>query len=239
MSILKITNLVKTYANGQTGIKNFNIDIAPGDIYALVGHNGAGKTTIIKAIAGIHDFDTGEIMINGVSIRKDPLKCKSMIAYLPDDPELYEYLTGIQFLNFIADVYGISKSLRQKEINNLSKILGMTTHMGSIISSYSHGMKQKLSIIAALIHSPKLLIMDEPFVGLDPTAAFNLKKIIAKYVKAGNSVFFSSHILEVVEKICNKITIIKSGKVVVSGRIKNVVGKKGLESIYVKLSKDE
>lgn len=233
--MLSIQNLTKIYKGGKTAVSNLSLEVKSGDIYGFIGHNGAGKTTTIKAVAGIIDFNEGDILIDGVSIKKDPMLCKSKFAYIPDNPDLYEYLTGIQYLNFMADIFRISKEGREREISLFSADLNMTKSLGDLISTYSHGMKQKLAIIGALIHQPKLLILDEPFVGLDPEAIVTLKKIMHEMCKNGVAIFFSTHVLDVAEKLCNKVAIIKEGKLIVSGETEKLTGGKSLEEVFMEV----
>ena len=237
--MLKINNLSKTYKGGKKAVSNLNIEISSGDIYGFIGHNGAGKTTTIKCVVGIHDFDEGEILIDGVSVKENPIRCKSKIAYIPDNPDIYEYLTGIQYLNFIADVFKVPADVREKRIREYSEIFEITGSLGDLVSSYSHGMKQKLAIISALVHHPKLLILDEPFVGLDPKASIALKEIMRNICNEGGAIFFSTHVLDDAEKLCNKIAIIKNGELVVSGKMNEFV-KDGetLESVFMEVVSD-
>ncbi len=238
--MLKITSLTKHYPGSDKGVTDLTLHVEKGDLYAFIGHNGAGKTTALKAISGIHTFDSGEILINGVSISASPLKAKKMIAYIPDDPDLFEYLTGIQYLGFVADVFGIPSAEREAKIRNYAEAFELTEALGDLISSYSHGMKQKLAIISALIHSPKLLILDEPFVGLDPKATVTLKNLMRELCESGGAVFFSTHVLEVAERLCNKVAIIKNGRLITSGEMSEVL-KDGssLESIFMEVAIDE
>lgn len=233
--MLSIKNFTKTYKGGKKAVSNLNIEVESGDIYGFIGHNGAGKTTTIKAVVGIIDFEEGEIHINGISVKDDPLACKSCIAYIPDNPDLYEYLTGIQYLNFIADIFQISKSDREKRIKTYADAFEITSSLGDLISSYSHGMKQKLAIISALIHEPKLMILDEPFVGLDPKAALTLKNMMHDMCRKGNAIFFSTHVLDVAEKLCNKIAIIKNGELIASGDIETLTKGESLESVFMEV----
>ncbi len=233
--MLNITNFSKTYKGDKKAVDNLSLTVRAGDIFGFIGHNGAGKTTTIRAVAGVLDFDEGEIRIDGKSIRKEAVACKKMTAYIPDNPDLYEHLTGIGYLNFIADIYEVTKFDRETLIERYADAFEITTNLGDTISSYSHGMKQKLAIIAALIHRPKLLILDEPFVGLDPKAAHTLKTIMAELCKGGSAIFFSTHVLEVAEKLCNKIAIIKSGMLVACGTIEEVKGNLSLEDVFMEL----
>jgi len=236
--MLKIENLTKIYGD-KKAVDNLSLEINPGEIYAFIGHNGAGKTTTLKACMGILGFDAGEIFINGISIRENPLECKKILAYIPDNPELYEYLSGIKYLNFIADVYGVSRDEREEKIHKYADMLGLTSDLAQPISSYSHGMKQKLAVISAWIHSPKLIIMDEPFVGLDPKAAHTLKEMMREHCAGGGSIFFSTHVLDVAEKLCDKVAIIKGGRLVVTGSMDEVRGNDSLEEVFLELEEDD
>lgn len=233
--MLSINNLTKTYRGGKTAVSHLSLDVESGDIYGFIGHNGAGKTTTIKSVVGIIDFDEGEILIDGVSVRKDPLLCKSKIAYIPDNPDLYEYLTGIQYLNFMADVFGVSKQEREHLIGAYGEGFDLTRSLGDLISSYSHGMKQKLAIIGALVHNPRLMILDEPFVGLDPKAIVYLKEVMHRLCDAGAAIFFSTHVLDVAEKLCNKVAIIKEGKLIAAGKTEDLTGGRSLESVFMEV----
>lgn len=232
--MLRIENLTKTYGD-KRAVDSLSLHIRPGEIYGFIGHNGAGKTTTIKSCCGILNFDGGEIFVDGVSIKRDPLACKKKIAYIPDNPDLYDFLSGIKYLNFIADIYGIQKGEREERIKKYADLFGLTGDLGQLVSSYSHGMKQKLSIIAALIHEPKLMLLDEPFVGLDPKAAHTLKGIMRSLCDSGGAIFFSTHVLEVAEKLCDKIAIIKNGKLIVSGSTDEVRGDSSLEDLFLEL----
>ena len=235
--MLQIEHLTKHYKGSKKGVTDLSLNVAPGDLYAFIGHNGAGKTTTLKAVAGIHDFESGEIKVHGISMKENPIACKKSFAYIPDNPDLYEYLTGIQYLNFIADIFEVSAQIRQEKIQTYADAFEITDSLGDLISSYSHGMKQKLAIISALIHEPKLLILDEPFVGLDPKAAVTLKTMMKEICEKGGAVFFSTHVLEVAEKLCNKVAIIKEGSLVVSGDMKEVVKNgESLESIFMEVA---
>jgi ABC-2 type transport system ATP-binding protein len=236
--LLKIKNLTKKFGD-KIAVDDLSVEVKPGEIFGFIGHNGAGKTTTIKCITGILDFEQGEINIDGVSVSKDPIECKKIIAYIPDNPDIYENLTAIQYLNFVADIYEISKDDRKAVISKYAKIFEIEENLNDLISSYSHGMKQKIVIISALIHKPKLLILDEPFVGLDPKAAFDLKEIMKEVTNEGTSIFFSSHVLEVVEKLCDRVGIIKKGKLVVCGSVDEIKGKSTLEDVFMELIKDE
>jgi ABC-2 type transport system ATP-binding protein len=237
--MLEIKHLSKTYKGGKKAVDDLSLTIEAGDIYGFIGHNGAGKTTTIKSVVGILNFEAGEITIEGHSIVDEPLVCKQMVAFIPDNPELYEALTGIQYLNFVADVYRVNKTERTERIKKYGDALELTKYLGDVISSYSHGMKQKLAIISALIHQPKLLILDEPFVGLDPKSSYTLKEIMKEMCKNGAAIFFSTHILEVAEKLCNKIAIIKKGKLIASGCTATVKGDQSLEELFMELSHHE
>lgn len=234
-NILEINNLTKQYKGGKKAVNNLSIQVSAGDIYGFIGHNGAGKTTTIKSVVGIHDFDEGEILIDGVSVKDHPLECKQKLAFVPDNPDLYDYLTGIQYLSFIADIFGISKSERDERIQREADRFGITKALGDLISSYSHGMKQKLALIGALIHEPKLLILDEPFVGLDPQAAIGLKKRMKELCENGSAVFFSTHVLDVAERLCNKIAIIRDGELVVCGETEKLTHGDTLENVFMEV----
>ena len=236
--MLKIENLTKKYGD-KKAIDTLIIEVKDGEIFGFIGHNGAGKTTTIKCMVGILEFDNGNIYINGNSIKDEPLKCKKDIAYIPDNPDIYENLTGISYLNFVADIFEIDKKTREERINKYAEAFEIKNELQDLISSYSHGMKQKLVIISALIHTPKLLILDEPFVGLDPKASFTLKEIMKEMTKEGAAIFFSSHVLEVVEKLCDKIGIIKEGKLITYGTVEEVKGNESLEEVFLELIKDE
>lgn len=236
--MLKITNLSKTYENGKKAVNNVNLEIARGEIFGFIGHNGAGKTTTIKCVVGLLDFEEGEILVNGLSVKENPLITKRMIAYIPDNPDLYESLTGIQYLNFIADIFQVGKAERNNDIKKYADMFEITPRLGDIISSYSHGMKQKLALISALIHHPKLMILDEPFVGLDPKAAFSIKEVMKDLCEQGTSIFFSTHVLEVAEKLCHKVAIIKNGEIVTTGTMEEVKGNKSLEDVFLELERN-
>lgn len=237
--MLNIQNLTKTYKGSGKGVKNLTLTLQAGDIYGFIGHNGAGKTTTLKCIAGILDFTEGDILIDGHSIKKESLLCKSMLAYIPDNPDLPEYLTGIQYLNFIADIYGLSEAIRTEKIKKYAEAFEITAALGDLISSYSHGMKQKLAIISALIHSPKLMLLDEPFVGLDPKAALTLKEIMRELCENGGAVFFSTHVLDVAEKLCNRIAIIKDAQLVAAGDIETLTKGESLEKVFMEVVSDD
>ena len=237
--MLKICNLTKTYSGGKTAVDNISLSIESGEIFAFIGHNGAGKTTTIKCVVGILDFNSGDIFVDGKSVKDDPISCKKKIAYLPDNPDLYEQLTGLQYLNFICDIYQISAIDRNRDISKYANLFEITKNLGDMISTYSHGMKQKLALISAIVRKPKLLILDEPFVGLDPKAAFAVKEIMKEMCSNGASVFFSTHILEVAEKLCDQVAIIKLGKIVAHGKMEEVKGDKSLEDVFLELEKHE
>lgn len=234
--MLKIINYSKTYKGGKKAVDNLSLEIEDGDIYGFIGHNGAGKTTTLRAIAGILDFEEGDIEINSMSIKKNLLECKKITAFIPDNPDLYEHLTGIQYLNFVADIFSVEKAAREELIHKYAEMFEIENDLSSLISSYSHGMKQKLAVISALIHKPKLLLLDEPFVGLDPKAAHLLKQIFADMCCEGSAIFFSTHVLEVAEKLCNKIAIIKNGKLVTCGETAQVKGDSSLEDVFLELT---
>lgn len=236
--MLQIKNLTKTYKGGKTAVSDLSLNVEAGDIYGFIGHNGAGKTTTIKCIVGIHDFDAGEITIDGISVKEDPIRCKSMMAYIPDNPDLYEYLTGVQYLNFMADIFGLSAKEREERIRREADAFEITAALGDLISSYSHGMKQKLAIIGALIHKPKLLVLDEPFVGLDPKAAVTLKNRMHEMCEEGAAIFFSTHVLDVAEKLCNKVAIIKGGKLIAEGKMEELTKDESLEEVFMEVVND-
>ena len=237
--MLQINHYTKQYTpNGPKAVDDLSLHILPGEIYGFLGHNGAGKTTTIKACCGILDFTEGEILVNGMSIKTQPLECKKIMSYIPDNPDLYEFMSGIQYLNFVGDVYRVPTDIREKRIADFSADMGITDALAEKVGGYSHGMKQKLAIVAALMHEPKLLIMDEPFVGLDPKAAFILKQFMRKFCDNGGAIFFSTHVLEVAEKLCDKIAIIRGGKLLASGDIESVKGNESLEEVFLELVDD-
>ncbi len=236
--MLKIDNLTKIYGD-KKAVDNLSLHIMPGEIYGFIGHNGAGKTTTLKSVAGILQFDEGEIHIDGKSVKTQPLECKRITAYLPDNPDLYDYMTGIKYLNFIADIFGVSAAGRSERIKKYADLFEITGDLAQPIAAYSHGMKQKLAIIAAWIHDPKLIIMDEPFVGLDPKAAHLLKEMMREVCDNGGAIFFSTHVLEVAEKLCDKVAIIKSGKLIRSGTMEEVKGDDSLEQVFLELEGEE
>ena len=232
--MLKIEHLTKTYGE-KKAVDDLSLHIHAGEIYGFIGHNGAGKTTTLKSVAGILQFDGGEILVDSKSVRTQPLECKKMIAYIPDNPDLYEYMTGIKYLNFIADIFGVSAQARQERVRKYADLFELTADLAQPIAAYSHGMKQKLAIISAWLHEPKLIIMDEPFVGLDPKAAHILKGMMRELCSAGGAIFFSTHVLEVAEKLCDKVAIIKGGKLIRSGTMEEVKGDASLESVFLEL----
>ncbi|HBG4987946.1 ABC transporter ATP-binding protein [Clostridioides difficile] len=237
--MLEIKNFTKTYSQNKKAVDNLSLSVMPGEIHGFIGHNGAGKTTTIRAIVGVMDFNDGEILIAGHSIKKEPVKCKSLTAYIPDNPDIYDYITGIQYLNYMADMFSVEKKQREVFIQKYAEVFGITDSLGNLISSYSHGMKQKLALIGAFLHSPKLLVLDEPFVGLDPEAAFHLKEFMRELCNQGSAIFFSTHVLDVAEKLCDKVSIIKQGKMVVSGSMENVRGSDSLENVFMEVVENE
>ena len=232
-AVLEIKGYSKTYGEGKKAADNVSLTIESGDIYGFIGHNGAGKSTTIRAVVGVLDFTEGEIYINGHSVKKESLECKKITAYIPDNPDLYENLTGLQYLNFISDIFEIDGTTREERINNFAARFEISDSLGDLISSYSHGMKQKLAIISALIHDPKLIVMDEPFVGLDPKAAFVLKQIMHEMCEKGTAIFFSTHVLDVAEKLCNKVAIIKHGQIIASGTMEELTHGESLEEVFL------
>ena len=236
--MLKIDNLTKIYGD-KKAVDNLSLHIMQGEIYGFIGHNGAGKTTTLKSVAGILQFDEGEIHVDGKSVKAQPLECKRITAYIPDNPDLYDYMTGIKYLNFIADIFGVSAEKRSERIKKYADLFEITDDLAQPIAAYSHGMKQKLAIIAAWIHNPKLIIMDEPFVGLDPKAAHQLKEMMREVCDNGGAIFFSTHVLEVAEKLCDKVAIIKSGKLIRSGTMEEVKGDDSLEQVFLELEGEE
>ena len=234
--MLRFCDFSKTYKGGKRAVDSLSLHVEAGDLYGFIGHNGAGKTTSLKAACGILDFEEGNIFIGGISVKDDPMATKKMIAYIPDNPDLYEFMTGIAYWNFIGDVYGVPAKERNERIGKYADMFEISADLGTQIASYSHGMKQKLAIISALIHKPKLLILDEPFVGLDPKASHLLKQVFAEMCAEGSAIFFSTHVLEVAQKLCNKIAIIKGGKLVVSGKTEEIVGDGSLEEVFLELA---
>ena len=233
--ILRIQNFSKTYGGNKKAVEDLSLEIEAGDIYGFIGQNGAGKTTTLRAVSGILDFEQGEIYIDGHNVKKEPVVCKSICAYIPDNPDIYDFLTGTQYLNYIADIFRVDQRTRAERIVKYADMFRIRDDLGKLISSYSHGMKQKLVIISALVHSPKLLIFDEPFVGLDPEAAFKLKNVFKEMCEQGSAIFFSTHVLDVAEKLCNKIAIIKGGKIIASGHIEEVRGNSSLETVFMEI----
>lgn len=232
--MIEIKNVTKKYGN-KKAVDNVSFDVNDGDIFAFIGHNGAGKTTLIKAICGILDFDEGKILINGKSIKDDPIDCKKIMAYISDDPELYEDMKAISFINFVCDMYDVSVEARQRNIERYAKMFGMENELNNTIRSFSHGMKQKIVLIAALAHEPKILVMDEPFVGLDPKAIYDMKEVMRELAKNSGTIFFSTHILDVAEKLCDRVAIVKKGKIVKVGDMKKIRGDKSLEKVFLEL----
>ena len=237
--MLEIKNYSKSYGKGKKAADNVTLTVESGDIYGFIGHNGAGKSTTIRAVVGVLDFTEGEIYIDGHSVKDEPMECKKITAYIPDNPDLYENLTGIQYLNFIADVFAIPADERKQSIKKYADLFEITDSLGDLISSYSHGMKQKLAIISALIHKPKLLVLDEPFVGLDPKASFKLKEIMHEMCEGGTAIFFSTHVLDVAEKLCNKIAIIKQGKLIAAGDIDELTEGHSLEETFLEADNEK
>ena len=236
--MLNIEHLTKIYGD-KKAVDDLSLHIRPGEVYGFIGHNGAGKTTTLKSCCGILQFDSGSIRIGGKSITDEPIACKQMLAYIPDNPDLYEFLSGVKYLNFVADVYGVSAAERESRILHYADMFDLTADLAQPVSAYSHGMKQKLAVIAALIHEPKLIMMDEPFVGLDPTAAHQLKTIMRQHCDRGGAIFFSTHVLEVAEKLCNKVAIIKNGKLIAYGPMDEVRGDSSLETVFLELEEEK
>ena len=232
--MIEIKNVTKTYGE-KCALDDISFNVEDGEIFAFIGHNGAGKTTLIKSIVGIHEFDKGDIIINNKSIKEDPISCKKDLAFVPDNPELYENMKAIDFINFICDMYEVSQETREKNIRKYAKLFEIEDNLNDPIISFSHGMKQKIALISALAHEPKILIMDEPFVGLDPKAVFDVKKVMNEMTKEGKSIFFSTHILDVAEKLCSKVAIIKNGKLIKTGNMKDIKGDKSLEKVFLEL----
>ena len=226
--------MLKIYPNGKVGAKDITLTVCPGDIFAFIGHNGAGKTTTIKSIVGINDFNSGDIQINGLSMKEKPLECKKLLAYVPDNPDIYNALTGIQYINLIADIFNVDKTTRTTLTNKYAGMLELDKNLNDPISTYSHGMRQKLVLISAFVHSPKLLVLDEPFVGLDPKASFTVKEIFKEFTSNGGAIFFSTHVLEVAEKICNKVAIIKDGSLIANGTMKEIKQDQTLEEVFLR-----
>lgn len=237
--MLSIRNFSKSYKSGKKAVDTISIEVESGDIFGFIGHNGAGKTTTIRSVVGVLDFEEGEILIDGKSVKKDPLSCKKIMAYIPDNPDLYEYLTGIAYLNFVADIYEVPKKEREQRIKKYADAFELTSNLGDHISSYSHGMRQKLAIISAFLHKPKLLVLDEPFVGLDPKASHTLKEMMHELCDEGSAIFFSTHVLEVAQKLCNKIAIIKGGKLVTCGKTEEITKNQSLEDVFMELIEED
>lgn len=237
--MLEIINYSKSYNGTTKTVDNINLTINEGDLFAFIGHNGAGKSTTIKSIVGILDFEEGDILINGLSIKKYPVECKKQIAYIPDNPDLYESITGIKYLNFIADIFQVSKEVRKERIEKYATMFGIYDALNNYVATYSHGMKQKLALISAFIHDPKILILDEPFVGLDPKASFLVKQAMKDFCSNGGIIFFSTHILEVAQKLCNKIAIIKNGRLITKGTMEEITGDASLEDVFMELTDHE
>ena len=234
--MIEIKNVTKKYGD-KVALNNVSFKVEDGDIFAFIGHNGAGKTTLIKSIVGIHDFDEGDILIDGMSIKDKPVECKRLMAFVPDNPETYEHMKAIDYINFICDMYDTPTEVREENIRKYAKLFEMEDKLGDTIDSYSHGMKQKIVLISALAHDPKILIMDEPFVGLDPKAVFDMKEVLNEMTKEGKTIFYSTHILDVAEKLCTRVAIIKGGKLVKSGSMKEIKGDKSLEKVFMELEK--
>ena len=238
-AMLEIKNFSKSYGEGKKAVDNVSLSVESGDIYGFIGHNGAGKSSTIRAVVGVLDFTEGEITIDGHSVKDEPMACKQITAYIPDNPDLYENLTGIQYLNFVADVFGLSASEREESIRKYAELFEITDALGDLIGSYSHGMKQKVAIISALVHKPKLLVLDEPFVGLDPKASFTLKEIMHELCRQGTAVFFSTHVLDVAEKLCNKVAIIKHGRIIASGTMEELTEGHSLEEAFLEADNEK
>ena len=238
-AILEIKGYTKVYGEGKKAADNVTLTVESGDIYGFIGHNGAGKSTTIRAVVGVLDFSEGDIFIDGHSVKEEPLECKKITAYIPDNPDLYENLTALQYLNFIADVFDIDEAKRKELIKKYGDMFEITDSYGDLISSYSHGMKEKLAIISALIHEPKLIVMDEPFVGLDPKASYTLKQIMHEMCDKGAAIFFSTHVLDVAQKLCNKVAIIKQGKIIDSGDMEDMIGNQSLEEVFLEVADEQ
>lgn len=237
--MLEIRNLTKVYKNGKKAVDGLSLTVADGDIYGFIGHNGAGKSTTIKSVVGVLDFDEGEIRIDGHDVKREPLLCKQATAYIPDNPDLYEHLSGIQYLNFIADVFGVPGSEKERRIREYGKRLEIVGALGDLIGSYSHGMRQKVAILSALVHEPRLMVLDEPFVGLDPKASLTLKEIMRELCGRGSAIFFSTHVLEVAQKLCNKVAIIRDGRLVMDGDMDKLVRDHSLEELFMEVTEHE
>lgn len=232
-AVLEIKNFTKTYPQGKKAVEDLSLSVMPGEIHGFIGHNGAGKTTTIRAAVGVMGFDGGEILIDGHSVKEQPVACKALTAYIPDNPDLYEYVTGIQFLNYMADMFSVDRESRQERIQRYAELFHITGSLGDLVGSYSHGMKQKLALTGAFLHQPKLLVLDEPFVGLDPEASFHLKALMRELCGQGSAIFFSTHVLDVAEKLCGRVSILKQGKLVVSGSMEEVRGAGSLEDSFM------
>lgn len=238
-SVLEIKNFTKEYSQGKKAVDNLSLSVMPGEIHGFIGHNGAGKTTTIRAVVGVMGFDEGEISIAGHSVKQEPVTCKLLTAYIPDNPDLYDYVTGIQYLTYMADMFSVGRKDREERIRKYAELFGITDSLGNLVSSYSHGMKQKLALIGAFLHEPKLLVLDEPFVGLDPEAAFHLKEIMRDLCSGGSTIFFSTHVLDVAENLCDKVSIIKQGKLIISGNMEAVRGSGSLEDVFMEVVEHE
>ena len=238
-SVLEIRNYSKVYSDHKKAVDNLNLTVKEGEIHAFIGHNGAGKTTTIRAVVGIMDFDEGEILIGGHSVKKEPVKCKSMTAYIPDNPDLYDFVTGIQYLNYMCDMFSVPAKERTTRIQKYADLFKITNSLGDLVGSYSHGMKQKLALTGAFIHTPKLLVLDEPFVGLDPEASFYLKKMMRELCDTGAGIFFSTHVLEVAEKLCDRVSIINGGRLAESGTMEEIKGSHSLEDVFMEVVEND
>ena len=236
--MLKIENLTKIYGD-KRAVDNLSLEIKNGEICGFIGHNGAGKTTTIKSCCGLVDFEQGEVYVNGISIKEKPIECKKIMAYLPDNPDLYDFMTGVKYLNFVADMYGMDGAYRENQINRYAEMFEIKENLAQPINSYSHGMKQKLAIISAFMHDPKLILMDEPFVGLDPKASHKVKQEMKRFCSEGAAIFFSTHVLEVAEKLCDRVAIISGGKLIVSGDTEDIIGNASLEDVFLELEEDD
>ena len=238
-NILEIRDYSKIYSGGKKAVDGISLTVKEGEIHAFIGHNGAGKTTTIRSVVGVMDFEEGEILVDGHSVKKEPVVCKSLTAYIPDNPDLYDYITGIQYLNYMCDMFSVSRKNRTERIQKYTELFKLSSSLGDLISSYSHGMKQKLAIIGALVHDPRLLVLDEPFVGLDPEASYHLKNIMKELCEKGSAIFFSTHVLEVAEKLCDTVSIIKEGKMIASGTMEEVRGDHSLEDIFMEVFEND
>lgn len=238
-AVLEIRHYGKMYGNGKKAADNVNITVQPGEIYRFIGHNGAGKTTTIRAVVGVLDFVEGEILINGHSIKKEPIVCKAQTAYIPDNPDIYDFLTGMQYLDYMGAVFQVDTQTKKQRIQKYAELLGMTEDLGELIGNYSHGMKQKIVLIGAFLHEPKLLVLDEPFVGLDPEASFHLKEMMRELCAKGSAIFFSTHVLDVAEKLCHKVAIIKEGRIIAQGTMEEVKGSQSLEEAFLEVVEHE